>query len=102
MTFKGVINPLQKFRIYNSGSNHSLGFLEKVSDGIYSARIKWIIGSEGNTSLWAYQYPDRGTNNDVVINDSVVSTSHAIITVSDFGEISIEDLKSKNGTFVNG
>ena len=33
----------------------------------------------------------RGTNNDVVINDSVVSTSHAIITVSDFGEISIED-----------
>ena len=44
----------------------------------------------------------RGTNNDVVINDSVVSTSHAIITVSDFGEISIEDLNSKNGTFVNG
>ena len=38
----------------------------------------------------------RGTNNDVVINDSVVSTSHAIITVSDFGEISIEDLNSKN------
>lgn len=44
----------------------------------------------------------RGTNNDVVINDGVVSTSHAIITVSDFGEISIEDLNSKNGTFVNG
>lgn len=44
----------------------------------------------------------RGTNNDVVIKDSVVSTSHAIITVSDFGEISIEDLNSKNGTFVNG
>lgn len=65
ITFKGVINPLQKFRIYNSGSNHSIGFLEKVSDGVYSARIKWIIGSEGNTSLWAYQYPDRGTNNDI-------------------------------------
>lgn len=44
----------------------------------------------------------RGTNNDVVINDGVVSTYHAIITVSDFGEISIEDLNSKNGTFVNG
>lgn len=44
----------------------------------------------------------RGKNNDVVINDAVVSTSHAIISVSDFGEISIEDLNSKNGTFVNG
>ena len=44
----------------------------------------------------------RGTNNDVVINDGVVSTFHAVITVSDFGEISIEDLNSKNGTFVNG
>lgn len=33
----------------------------------------------------------RGTNNDVVINDSVVSTSHAIITVSDFGEIFLYD-----------
>lgn len=44
----------------------------------------------------------RGSHNDVIINDPVVSTSHAIITVSDFGEISIEDLNSKNGTFVNG
>lgn len=44
----------------------------------------------------------RGANNDVVIDDGVISTSHAIITVSDFGEISIEDLNSKNGTFVNG
>lgn len=44
----------------------------------------------------------RGPNNDVVIKDEVVSTSHAIITVSDFGEVSIEDLNSKNGTFVNG
>lgn len=44
----------------------------------------------------------RGSNNDVVINDGVVSTNHARITVSDIGEIYIEDLNSKNGTFVNG
>ena len=44
----------------------------------------------------------RGPGNDVVINDGVVSTSHAVITVSDFGEITIEDLHSTNGTFVNG
>lgn len=44
----------------------------------------------------------RGAGNDVVINDGVVSTNHAVITVSDFGEITIEDLHSTNGTFVNG
>lgn len=44
----------------------------------------------------------RGPNNDVVINDGVVSTSHAVIVVSDFGEVSIEDLNSMNGTYVDG
>lgn len=44
----------------------------------------------------------RGSNNDVVINDSVVSTNHAVITVGDLGEVTIEDLKSTNGTRVNG
>lgn len=44
----------------------------------------------------------RGESNDFVINDNVVSTYHAIITISDFGEVSIEDLNSKNGTYVNG
>lgn len=44
----------------------------------------------------------RSSSNDVVINDPVVSSSHAIITVSDIGEVSIEDQNSKNGTFVNG
>ena len=44
----------------------------------------------------------RSTSNDYVINDGVVSSSHALITVSDSGDVYIEDLGSKNGTFVNG
>lgn len=44
----------------------------------------------------------RGPSNDVVINDGVISTFHAVITVSDYGEIFIEDQNSKNGTYVNG
>ena len=44
----------------------------------------------------------RGTGNDVVIDNPVVSSSHAVITVTDAGVITIEDLNSKNGTFVNG
>ena len=44
----------------------------------------------------------RSTSCDYVINDSVVSSTHALITVSDTGDVYIEDLRSKNGTFVNG
>lgn len=44
----------------------------------------------------------RSSSNDYVINDSVISSYHALITVSDSGEAYIEDRGSKNGTFVNG
>ncbi|MBO4264247.1 MAG: FHA domain-containing protein [Bacteroidales bacterium] len=44
----------------------------------------------------------RNPGNDVVISNPVVSSSHAIITVADTGEIYIEDTGSKNGTFVDG
>lgn len=44
----------------------------------------------------------RSSNCDYVINDAVVSSSHALITFADSGDLYIEDLGSKNGTFVNG
>ena len=44
----------------------------------------------------------RAPGNDFIVNDSVVSSHHAVITVKDNGEILIEDLGSKNGTFVDG
>jgi pSer/pThr/pTyr-binding forkhead associated (FHA) protein len=37
-----------------------------------------------------------------VINDPIISSQHASITISDSGEVRIKDLNSKNGTFVNG
>lgn len=44
----------------------------------------------------------RSSSNDVIINDPVVSSYHAVITVSDLGEVFIEDQNSNNGTYVNG
>ena len=44
----------------------------------------------------------RSSSSDYVISDGVVSSSHALITISDSGDVYIEDLGSKNGTFVNG
>lgn len=44
----------------------------------------------------------RGMENDIVIKSDVVSAKHAIIRVSSSGEVTIEDLNSKNGTYVDG
>lgn len=44
----------------------------------------------------------RSSSNDFVVNDSIVSGQHAILNVSDFGEVTIKDLNSLNGTFVDG
>lgn len=44
----------------------------------------------------------KAPNNDVVINDSTVSRSHARITVRTDGTVMIRDLGSTNGTFING
>jgi len=44
----------------------------------------------------------RHPTNDVVINRSFISGSHAEILRADDGELTIQDLGSSNGTFVNG
>lgn len=44
----------------------------------------------------------RSSKNDFVISDGVVSSSHAVLSISESGDVFIEDLDSKNGTFVNG
>ena len=38
----------------------------------------------------------------IMINDAAVSRHHAVIVVASSGSVSIKDLDSKNGTFVNG
>ncbi len=44
----------------------------------------------------------RNPGNDIVIDDMTVSSEHARITITDSGSVSIRDLNSKNGTYVNG
>ncbi len=43
----------------------------------------------------------RGAQNEIQIEESIVSAMHAEITASADGTFSIEDLDSRNGTFVN-
>lgn len=44
----------------------------------------------------------RGDNNDIVVSDPTVSRQHAQLMVDDIGQVTIIDLNSSNGTFVNG
>jgi hypothetical protein len=44
----------------------------------------------------------RNANNDVVINDPLVSRHHLQIIRDDYGNFRLADFGSKNGTFVNG
>ncbi|MDP7035378.1 MAG: ATPase, T2SS/T4P/T4SS family [Planctomycetota bacterium] len=39
---------------------------------------------------------------DIVVGGKIVSSRHALISILDDGEISVEDLGSANGSFVNG
>ena len=39
---------------------------------------------------------------DLVIDDPYVSGRHALVTVDDLGQVTIRDLNSTSGTFVNG
>ncbi|MBQ0088554.1 MAG: FHA domain-containing protein [Prevotellaceae bacterium] len=44
----------------------------------------------------------RSSTNDIQLNDLSVSGQHAAFTITDNGKISLKDLNSTNGTFVNG
>src|SRR5512145_813173 len=44
----------------------------------------------------------RSADSDVMFSDNSVSGSHARLTLADDGKITVEDLKSANGTYVNG
>jgi hypothetical protein len=44
----------------------------------------------------------RATSNDIVIADTTVSRQHAQLMVDDQGYVTLIDLSSSNGTFVNG
>ncbi|MDR1455640.1 MAG: FHA domain-containing protein [Tannerella sp.] len=43
----------------------------------------------------------RSSQNDIVLNNMRVSAQHAVICISDAGKVSIKDLNSTNGTYVN-
>ncbi len=64
-----------------------------------------VMAHPGKTKLVPLQGPEikigRADINDVVVDSERVSRFHAVVNVGG-GAASISDLKSRNGTFVNG
>lgn len=44
----------------------------------------------------------KDINNDVVINNSTISRQHAVVTIADNNVVTIRDLNSTNGIYING
>lgn|GEM_PF-427445 len=65
---------------------------------------------DGVSTLWAgMEFPirkwttiGRSSDNYIIIDREDVSKQHAVIYVDETGDIYIKDLKSKNGTWLNG
>lgn len=53
-------------------------------------------GEASDQAIWI----GRGTHNDIVIPEASISTMHAFVRVDEAGKFYLQDMMSKNGTYV--
>jgi hypothetical protein len=53
-------------------------------------------GEAADKAIWI----GRGTHNDIVIPEASISTMHAFVRIDENGKFYLQDMMSKNGTFV--
>ena len=94
-------------------SDHSVHISENMTDGVMRVLVKHSTGSKANRieqfsvelseDIWLGRDPAATVTYDPE-KDNSVSRRHAVIRTKKDGELSftIEDLQSRNGTFVNG
>lgn len=63
---------------------------------LHDALVREVVFRSGRTTMGRRPY------NDVVLEHPTASGEHAVLQVHDDGSVSIEDLGSTNGTYVNG
>ncbi|MCV6600313.1 MAG: FHA domain-containing protein [Cohaesibacter sp.] len=57
------------------------------------------MDTDGFTAL---RYIGRDQENDIILDDDAISRSHAVIGTDQTGQLSIKDLGSSNGTYIDG
>lgn len=58
--------------------------------------VRKKAGDKADQAVWI----GRGSHNDIVIPEASISTMHAFIRIGDGGRFYLQDMMSKNGTFV--
>jgi len=58
--------------------------------------VRKKLGEATDKAIWI----GRGTHNDIVIPEASISTMHAFVRIDEAGKFYIQDMMSKNGTFV--
>jgi hypothetical protein len=53
-------------------------------------------GETSDKAIWI----GRGTHNDIVIPEASISTMHAFVRIDEAGKFYVQDMMSKNGTYV--
>ncbi len=77
----------------------------KLNDEKRSGPLLRMLRNEDKTTVFKLvqgkSTVGRDLNNDIIIEDQLVSKSHAAVYVEN-GDIYIEDMNSSNGVYVNG
>jgi hypothetical protein len=88
------VGPLTEERLPNTSTSGPRGFALRFISGKYQGG-EFPLTTDGEIVI------GRSSDMDMVLVEDMVSRKHAKITCEE-GKITIEDLRSTNGTFVNG
>lgn len=96
--------------IYKEMSDEDKGILAEIDFDLRDTG-RWLLKVIGGPNNGAEFYMQTGTSYvigtdpntcDVIFHDTSVSRQHARVSISDNDSMTIEDLKSRNGTMVDG
>jgi hypothetical protein len=78
-------------------------YTDEVPEGAEAPQTKFLVfpirkktSDASDQAIWI----GRGGHNDMVIPDSSISTMHAFVRIDEDGKFFLQDMMSKNGTFV--
>lgn len=78
-------------------------YTDEAPDESNQPQVKFLIfpvrkktSDASDKAIWI----GRGSHNDIVIPDASISTMHAFVRIDEDGKFYLQDMMSKNGTFV--
>jgi hypothetical protein len=95
-TFDPPTDLTSTMKVEGAVTSSAIPFNPKKDFAVFPMR-HGIAGASDEDLVWV----GRSTDNDVVIPDESVSAVHAFLRRGEGGSLSIQDMNSMNGTFIN-